>query len=44
MNVLSNDAVKPVMFFGLANSIWANPIIIVLCLYLIGQEIGASVW
>ena len=44
VNILSNDAVKPVMFFGLANSIWANPIIVVLCLYLIGQEIGASVW
>jgi ABC-type bacteriocin/lantibiotic exporter with double-glycine peptidase domain len=44
VNILSNDAVKPVMFFGLANSIWANLIIVVVCLYLIGQEVGASMW
>ena len=24
VNVLSNDAVKPVLFFGLANSIWVS--------------------
>jgi ABC-type bacteriocin/lantibiotic exporter with double-glycine peptidase domain len=44
VNILSNDAVKPVMFFGLANAIWANPIIVVVCLFWIGQEIGAAMW
>lgn len=44
VNILSNDAVKPVMFFGLANSIWANPIIVVVSLYLIGQEVGEAMW
>lgn len=32
------------LLVGLANSIWANPIIVVVALYLIGQEIGAAMW
>lgn len=44
VNVLSNDAVKPVRFFLFANALWANPLIVGACLYLIGREVGAAFW
>lgn len=44
VNILSNDANKPVRFFFVLNALWVAPLQIGASLYLIGQEIGVSMW